>query len=262
MEKLYQVGQIEEILRKDAEKALQEMMSYPDFPMLSASLRDDPYRKIGLKEDPRLEVIQTYLRKMAALDWCEARCQEVIKFGRIIGWRRGARSCVNPGGSPTSGSAACTSWDIRPSATGVMSIAEATPQARVWVNLPPLIFDSLQDLIHCLGVGDCRAIYFIAFCCILSVALIKRIEDNFIESEIGNLDLYGTKSVKDTVWIKAGLSFKEARAVLAYLMPRIWPTNGELHRSVYNLSRKGFEKIGKSGHDIREIIPEERLLRF
>lgn len=85
MEKLYQIGQIEEILRKDAEKALREMLSYPDFPILSASLRDDPYQKIGLEEDARLEVIQSYLRKMAALDWCEARRQDVIKFGRIIG---------------------------------------------------------------------------------------------------------------------------------------------------------------------------------
>ena len=58
-----------------------------------------------------------------------------------------------------------------------MSIAEATTQARVWVNLPPLIFDSLQDLIRRLGVGDCRAIYLITFCRILSMALIKRIED-------------------------------------------------------------------------------------
>ncbi len=61
----------------------------------------------------------------------------------------------------------------------------------------------------------------------------------------------------------AGLTFKEAQAVLA--SPRTvqlaekWGTTPE---NVYNLMRKGYNKIRRSGHDIREIYSDELLLRI
>lgn len=50
-------------------------------------------------------------------------------------------------------------------------------QAKVWVNLPPMIGDSLQDLIRLFSVGDCRGIYLRTFCRIISMALVKPIEE-------------------------------------------------------------------------------------
>ena len=85
MEKLYQISLIEEILRKDAERAISEILTFAGIRKLTDILEKDPYRKINVDEDPRLLVLQTYLRKLAALDWCEARRRDVIKFGRIIG---------------------------------------------------------------------------------------------------------------------------------------------------------------------------------
>ena len=61
----------------------------------------------------------------------------------------------------------------------------------------------------------------------------------------------------------AGLTFKEAKAVMASPnakdLVEDWGTTQE---NVYNLSRRGFEKINESGHDIREMISEEMLLRI
>lgn len=56
-------------------------------------------------------------------------------------------------------------------------MAEDSFQAKVWVNLPPMIGDSLQDLIRLFSVGDCRGIYLRTFCRIVSMALVKPIDE-------------------------------------------------------------------------------------
>ena len=84
-EKLFQIDGIADILNQDLEKIIEEILGFTDIRHLTDALKDDPFRKIDVNEDQRLVVLQTYVRKMAALDWCEARRQDVIMFGRIIG---------------------------------------------------------------------------------------------------------------------------------------------------------------------------------
>lgn len=51
------------------------------------------------------------------------------------------------------------------------------PKSRWWLNLPPLLFDTYQDLVRAYADTDTRAIYIITFTEMLSLALPRDIED-------------------------------------------------------------------------------------
>lgn len=54
---------------------------------------------------------------------------------------------------------------------------EYEPKSRFWLNLPPLLFDTYQDLVRAYADTDTRAIYIITFTEMLSLALPKEIEE-------------------------------------------------------------------------------------
>lgn len=54
---------------------------------------------------------------------------------------------------------------------------EYEKQSRFWLNLPPLLFDTYQDLIRSYADMDTRAIYIVTFAELLSLALPQEIEE-------------------------------------------------------------------------------------